>query len=128
MYASESAMVKLVILIEAIQDSLTFDETWPQFLRLAEQMPGLRREAMSRVDTLLFGNIDYALMHELFFDSMEAARDAMASPTGRAAGKILQTMTRGQVVLFLADHKEDDLENIRKHQPKEQEQNHADAE
>jgi hypothetical protein len=43
---------------------------------------------------------------------------AMASPQGRAAGKLLQAMTRGQLTLYLADHKEDDLENILKFKAK----------
>lgn len=109
-------MHKLVILVEQPDDWNAFDETWPQFLHAAEQMPGLRREATSRVDVSLFGKITYTLMHEMFFDSSEAVQQAMASPAGRETGRLLQVMTRGRMTLFLADHKEDDLENIRKHQ------------
>jgi uncharacterized protein (TIGR02118 family) len=108
-------MHKLVILIEQLEDWTTFDDAWPQFLHAAEQMPGLRLEATSRVDVSLFGKLTYALMHELFFDSREAAQQAMASAEGRETGRLLQVMTRGRMSLFLADHKEDNLENIRKH-------------
>lgn len=108
-------MHKLVILIEPVDDLSVFDETWPQFLHLVESMPGLRREATSRVDTMLYGNRAFSLMHELYFDSLGAAQKALTSPQGRAAGKLLQTMTRGRMVLFLADHKEDDLEHIHKY-------------
>ncbi len=108
-------MHKLVILIEAVDDWSVFDETWPQFLHLVESMPDLRREATSRVETVLYGNSVFTLMHELYFDSLEAAQIALTSPQGRAAGKLLQTMTHGRMVLFFADHKEDDLEHIRKY-------------
>jgi hypothetical protein len=40
----------------------------------------------------------------------------MASVPGRAAGRILQSMTGGRMALFFADHFEDELENIRKYQ------------
>lgn len=107
-------MNKLVILIEPPDDWEVFDEAWPQFLHHAEGMPGLRREATSRVDTFLYGDRPYALMHELFFDSLDVAQQAMASLEGRQAGRVLQELSRGRLVLFFADHKEDDLENIRK--------------
>jgi len=107
-------MNKLVILIEPPDDWEAFDGIWPQFLHHAENMPGLRREATSRVDTFLYGERAYAMMHELYFDSLEAAQQAMGSEEGRQAGKVLQELSRGRMLLFFADHKEDDLENIRK--------------
>jgi hypothetical protein len=39
----------------------------------------------------------------------------MSSPDGQAAGGLLQQMTGGRMSLFIADHKEDDLENIRRY-------------
>lgn len=107
-------MYKLVIMVGPLENGAAFDDAWPDFLHEVESMPGLRREATSRVDSVLYGTVPVAFVHELFFDSLEDARVAMASPQGRAAGKLLQTMTRGQLTLYLADHKEDDLENILK--------------
>lgn len=108
-------MHKLVILIEAPDDWNAFDEAWPRFLHLIEKVPGLRRETTSRVEVPLFGHKAFALMHELYFDTLEAAQAALASPTGREAGKLLQGITRGRMTLFFAEHREDDLENIRKY-------------
>lgn len=108
-------MYKLVIMIGPLEDWATFETSWADFLHLAESMPGLRREATSRVDTALYGSVAFALVHELFFDSLEDARLAMASPAGRAAGKLLQEMSQGKVTLYLADHKEDDIENLLKY-------------
>ena len=110
-------MHKLVILIEPLADEEAFDELWPQFLHLSESMPGLRREATCRVERTLYGRCQATRLHELFFDSDTAIETAMTSPKGRAAGELLQKMTGGAMSLLIADHKEDDLENIRKYQP-----------
>ena len=108
-------MYKLVILFEPIADWEAFESQWPQFLHLVEEMPGLRREATSRVAHFLYGQPEYARMHELYFDDLESAEAAMASDQGREAGRLLQSMSAGRLNLFLAEHKEDELENIRKY-------------
>lgn len=107
-------MHKLIILIEQLDDEDQFDEMWPEFLHISEQMPGLVREATSRVDSVLFGEFKPMLQHELFFESLADIQKAMSSPEGITAGGILQHITAGQVNLFIADHKEDDIENIRR--------------
>jgi len=40
-------------------------------------------------------------MHELFFDTLEQAQQAMASEEGRQAGRVLQALSLGHMVLFL---------------------------
>jgi hypothetical protein len=113
--AGEFSMVKLVIMIEPPEDPGALEASWPRFLRLVESMPGLRREATSRMEVKLFGSARLERIHELFFDSLDAARNAMASAPGREAGARLQAMTGGKVSLFLANHNEDDIANIQKH-------------
>ncbi len=108
-------MYKLVILIEASVEPAVLDQNWPDFLHNAEQMPGLLRETTSRVDFHLYGSPSYQLQHELFFESPDDARKAMASEAGRAAGRILQQLSGGRLVLYFADHREDDLDHIRQH-------------
>ena len=109
-------MVKLVILIEPVDDWDRFMAAWPEFLHQAEAMPGLQREASSDIEQVIYGNLKAAWMHELFFDSLQAAQRAMASLPGQAAGRLLQQMTGGRMSLFFADTKEDDLENIHRFQ------------
>lgn len=109
-------MYKVVILIENFEDWQSFEAEWPKFLLLAEKMPGLRREAISRVEHFLYGPVQVIKMHELFFDSFSGAEQALASPVGQAAGKLLQEMTRGRMTLFIAEHKQDEMENIRRYQ------------
>jgi uncharacterized protein (TIGR02118 family) len=120
-------MHKLVILIEPLEDASAFEKGWPDFLHHSERMPGLQREATSRVDAVIYGQIPVAFMHELFFDNLAAAQQAMISPHGRQAGKVLQDITRGKMTLFFADHKEDDMENIRRYQKPEGEVKSADG-
>jgi uncharacterized protein (TIGR02118 family) len=110
-------MYKLVILVEPQEDAARFDSRWPLFLAEAERMPGLRREVTSRVDRVLHGNFHAHLMHELYFDSLKDAAEAMGSPQGERAGQVLQEISGGKVSLLFADHLQDELAHIRKHQP-----------
>jgi len=111
-------MHKLVILIESSEEWQAAEGFWPEFLHLAEGMPGLKRETTSRVERRLLG-ANYALAHELFFDTLADAEAAMTSSNGRLAGSLLQRMTGGKLALFFADHKEDELENILKYRKPE---------
>jgi uncharacterized protein (TIGR02118 family) len=108
-------MYKLVILIEPQDDASDFDSGWPEFLHHSERMPGLLREATSRVDAVIYGQVPVSFMHELFFESAASAQQAMSSEQGRQAGQILQQITQGRMTLFFADHKEDDIENLRRY-------------
>ena len=108
-------MYKLVILIEPLEDRASFEAEWPDFLHIVEGLPGLRREATSHVERFLYGQRQLAQMHELFFDTLPEAEQALASPQGQAAGRLLQQMTGGRMSLFFAEHKEDDLANILKY-------------
>ncbi len=107
-------MHKLVILIERLKDWEPFEAGWPEFLHQVEEMPGLLKELTSHVENFLYGGIPVAQVHELYFDTLEAAQQAMASIPGRTAGRLLQRITGGQMALFFAEHKEDDIENLRR--------------
>ena len=96
-------MHKLVILIEQQVDRNMFDTLWPQFLHWVEKMPGLVRESSSETVKFLFGRTYYMKMHELYFETI-------------LEGKLLQKISRGHMTLFLAEHKEDTLENIQEYQ------------
>ena len=109
-------MHKLVILIDQLDDEARFDEMWPEFLHISERMPGLIREATCRVENILYGAHQPALLHELFFESLEDIQKALSSDEGRSAGELLQRMTGGRMSLFIADHKEDEIDNIRRFQ------------
>ena len=107
-------MYKLIILIESTATP-GFHDIWPRFLHAAENIPGLRRESTSRISQVLFGDAQYTLVHELYFDTLPALHAGLASPSGKEAGKLLQDMTAGRVKLLIADHSQDELENIRRY-------------
>jgi uncharacterized protein (TIGR02118 family) len=112
-------MYKLVILVEPQDHTSDFDAHWSEFLAAAERMPGLRREVTSRVDKVLYGKFGPHLIHELHFDSLKAAGDAMGSPEGKRTGEVLQRITGGKVSLLFADHLQDELSHIQRHAPTE---------
>jgi len=115
-------MHKLIILIDSTS-APGFHNFWPRFLHAAENIPGLRREATSRVTQVLYGDAQYALVHELYFDSLAILQAGLASLSGQEAGRLLQDMTGGRVKLLIADHSEDDMANIRKYRTLEQDAN-----
>jgi uncharacterized protein (TIGR02118 family) len=114
-------MYKLVILIQPLEDWEAFEAEWPRFLHMIERLPGLQREAISRVENFLYGDSAVTQMHELFFDTYAQAESAMASSQGQAAGRLLQEMTGGRMALFISEHKEDTIENLRKYQEEDAE-------
>ena len=115
-------MHKFIILIESTS-APGFHNFWPRFLHAAENIPGLKREATSRINQVLYGDVQYSLVHELYFDSLPALQAGLASPAGQEAGRLLQDMTSGKVKLLIADHSEDDMENIRRYRTMEQDAN-----
>jgi hypothetical protein len=115
-------MHKLIILVETTASS-DFHDLWPRFLHVAENIPGLRREATSRISQILFGDLQCSMIHELYFDSFASLQSGLASEPGKEAGRLLQEMTRGKVRLLIADHSEDNLENIRRYKPSEKNAN-----
>jgi hypothetical protein len=111
-------MHKLIILIESTSTP-GFYNLWPRFLHAAENIPGLRRESTSRINQVLYSDVKFAMIHELFFDTLPALQAGLASPSGEEAGRLLQEMTGGKVKLLIADHSQDELENIRRYRKSE---------
>jgi hypothetical protein len=110
-------MHKLVILISSTHNP-QFDANWADFLHVAERIPGLRREATSRVNHVLYGQLRCELIHELFFDSYAELEYGLNTPEGQQAGQVLQALSGGEMVLLLAEHNQDELDHIRQFQKK----------
>jgi uncharacterized protein (TIGR02118 family) len=114
-----NAMHKLIVLIPPAIEGPAFDDGWPEFLHNAERMPGLIREATVRVTSQLFGDHPVGMIHELFFADQTALQEAMHSPEGLAAGEILQQLTQGKMTLLIAEHHEDNIENLQRYRKDE---------
>ena len=108
-------MYKLMIIIPTqIQDPV-MQADWPEFLHAVETMPALQREATVRVTASLYGAQEIGMLHELYFETLEDLQEAMRSPQGLAAGELIQQLTQGQMTLLVAEHREDDIENLRQY-------------
>ncbi len=108
-------MYKLMILVPPNIEGPALDAGWPDFLHAAESMPGLLREATVRVTASLYGTQEVSMIHELFFETQADLQNAMASPEGVTTGQIIQQLTQGQMTLLIAEHREDDIENLRQY-------------
>ena len=104
----------MIIIPPQIEEPI-LTEGWPAFLHTAESMPGLQRESSVRVTASLYGTQEIGMIHELFFDTLADLQDAMRSPEGLATGQIIQQLTDGQMTLLIAEHREDDIENLQQH-------------
>jgi uncharacterized protein (TIGR02118 family) len=113
-------MYKLVILFSPPFAWSTFEQGWQKFLGMAEQMPGLRKEAVGDIEEMVFGqrSMNFKKVHELYFDSREALDDALTSEAGQKAGQWLHSFTQGRFLLMIAKHMEATSEQFKKVDPK----------
>lgn len=101
-------MHKLMILFHKTEDTLGLETRWSQeFVRLAEQMPGLRKVTVSRVLGGPAGDADLHLVHEFYFDDLQAVQTAMASKEGQQAGRALISIAGKHATLVFAEHLEE---------------------
>jgi hypothetical protein len=107
-------MYKVMIIVPPNIITPDFDAGWPEFLHQAESMPGLLREATVRVAGSLYGSHEIDMIHELYFETLVDLQNAMSSPAGLAAGQIIQQLTQGKMTLLIAEHREDNIENLRR--------------
>ncbi len=105
-------MYQLILLIPTSVDIKSFDEGWPSFLESIEQMPGLLRESVSRVDQLLYGQDHFHRIYTFSFPDQKTLEKSLVSDPGEKAGKIIHDLTEGRVTLLTADFQEDSLDHI----------------
>jgi len=105
-------MYQLILLIPTSVDIKSFDEGWPSFLEAVEQMPGLVRESVSRVDQLIYGKEYFHRIYSFSFPDQKTLEKSLLSSPGEKAGKIIHDLTGGRVTLMTADFQEDSLDNI----------------
>jgi uncharacterized protein (TIGR02118 family) len=102
-------MHKLMVVFRSSDDSLRLETQWStEFVARAERMPGLRRVSVSRVVGGPGGATDIKLLHELYFDDLEALQVALASEQGQEAGRALIAFAGEDVSIYFAQHLEED--------------------
>ena len=103
---------QLLILIPLTVEIQSFDEGWPEFLKAAEQMPGLVEESVNRIDTCIYGQNFLRRVYSFSFEDRSSLEQALTSPSGEKAGEILHRITQGNMILVSGEDKRDLLENI----------------
>ena len=99
----------ILVFTEAAGRDLDYIEhRWShEFVPQAEKMPGLRRVSVSRIHKPITPGATIHLIHELYFDDVEALDAAMKSQVGQQAGRILMDFAGEAVQVYFAEHKED---------------------
>jgi uncharacterized protein (TIGR02118 family) len=100
------SVYKLIILFGQPHDLLDFATGWQAFLQMAEQMPGLRRETVSLIENVIYGESRPFKIQEFHFDDRAALDAALASDAGQQAGEWLHQFTGGNFSLLTAPHQE----------------------
>ena len=112
-------MYQLLILIPLKVNIKSFDEGWPNFLEAAEEMEGLIRESVSRIDRPIYGQNNIRRIYSFLFRDKSSFEDSLLSPPGKIAGKIIHEITGGDVILLSGLFQEDTLERIHSLEDKE---------
>jgi uncharacterized protein (TIGR02118 family) len=100
---------KLILLFHTPNDVERFEHRWShEFVPAAEALPDVRRVAISRIQGSLSPESSVYLIHELCFDDRQSLEQAMASPQGQRAGKLLVSIAGESVDVLFAHHLEDD--------------------
>ena len=107
-------MRKLIIIFGQPRDLLEFATGWQAFLQMAEQMPGLRRESVSLIEQVIYGENKPFKIHEFYFDDRAALDAALASEAGQQAGEWLHQFTSGNFSLLIAPHQEAAAKDFKK--------------
>ena len=103
---------QLLVLIPLSVEIQSFDEGWPEFLKVAEKMPGLIQESVIRIDNCIYGQNHLRRIYSFSFQDSASLEKALLSPPGEEAGKILHKITQGNMILISGEYKQDSLENI----------------
>lgn len=97
-------MVKLIALYKKPQDVEAFEKHFREIhAPLARAMPGLKRLEVARAYASPGGEPRYYMIAEMYFESREALKAALASPEGKAAGKDVMSFAGDLIHMIFAE-------------------------
>ncbi len=100
-------MVKLTALYKKPADPKEFDRYYKEtHSPLANKMPGLRKTEVSKVLGTPFGESEYHLIANMYFDNIDSLKSAMSSDEGKAAAKDLKNFANGLVQMLICEIQE----------------------
>jgi uncharacterized protein (TIGR02118 family) len=99
-----NSMVKLIALYKKPDDIESFDKHYAEvYAPLVKKLPGLRKTEVAKITGSAIGETPNYLICEMYFDSKDALDAALASASGRAAGKDLMSFAANYVTLMYAN-------------------------
>jgi uncharacterized protein (TIGR02118 family) len=97
-------MVKLTVLYGPPTDPAAFDDYYfGTHVALADRIPGLLRNEVSKLAALDGTASPYHLQAELYFDSAEALTGALGTPEGQAAADDVPNFATGGVTMLIGE-------------------------
>ncbi len=97
-------MIKLLIVFRKPADVGAFETHFSSVhVPLIAKMPNVRRTAVTRIIGSPRGEAPYHLIHEVYFDDLQACNFALNSPEGREAGADLVKWGREIVTLMFGE-------------------------
>lgn len=96
-------MVKFIIGFHKPDDEARFENTYNDFLALAERMPDLKRCQVCHVFGSPMGDARFYRLLELYFEDNAAMDAALRSPAGQEAGAELLKLGRDRFDLAFAE-------------------------
>lgn len=105
-------MFKFVTLYRRVDDESALEQFFSEtHLPLAEQLPNLRRTAVSRIQGKPGGQSRFHMAYELYFDSYEAYVAALATEVGMVLMQALRPWGEAQLITwFYAETYEEEPE------------------
>jgi uncharacterized protein (TIGR02118 family) len=97
-------MVKLTVLYKKPGDPQEFDRYYKEVhTPLANKMPGLKKLEVSKVLGTPMGESEYHLMANLYFDNIDALKNAMASEEGKASARDVKNFANGLAHMLICE-------------------------
>lgn len=106
-------MVKVLATYKKPHDPAAFEKKYnDEHLPLALKMPGIRKLEIITVKESPMGEPQLYMIVEMTFDTMDAAKAAMSSPEGKAAGKNIMSFAGDIIHLMFAEVEEKSLVGV----------------
>jgi uncharacterized protein (TIGR02118 family) len=97
-------MIKLIIFFRKPKDLTAFEEHFSSVhVPLIAKMPHIKRTSVTRAIGAPRGEPLFHLIHEVYFDDLQACNFALNTPEGREAGADLMAWGKDIVTLMFAE-------------------------
>ncbi|WP_096201959.1 EthD family reductase [Bacillus sp. FJAT-45350] len=97
-------MLKLIALYKEPADKAAFDDHYFNVhAPLTAKIPGLRKMEVTKIVGSPMGKTDYYLQCEMYYDNMDAFKEAMKTDEAKASGKDVMSFAGDIVTLLIGE-------------------------